>query len=168
MRTLFAGGRGPARLRRRGQGLVEFALIVPLIVLLFMAIFDFGRAIYGLNAVGNAARMGVRTAIVNQNLAEIRQRAANQATALAVDTSGSGCWAISADSGVCVRFDGPDGAVGGCPTVTVGCIAEVKVRWTFRAITPVIGNIIPAIPFESVTKQPIEATCATPGACPIP
>jgi hypothetical protein len=147
---------------------VEFALIVPLIVVLFMAIFDFGRAIYGMNAVGNAARMGVRTAIVNQNLSEIRQRAANQATALAVDTSGAGCWAVSADTGVCVRFDGSDGSVGGCPTVSVGCIAEVKVRWTFRAITPVIGSIIPAIPFESVTKQPIEALCATPGACPIP
>lgn len=168
MRMLLARRRRPAPAGRRGQGLVEFALIVPLIIVLFMAIFDFGRAIYGMNAVGNAARMGVRTAIVNQNLSEIRQRAANQATALAVDTSGAGCWAVSADTGVCVRFDGSDGSVGGCPTVSVGCIAEVKVRWTFRAITPVIGSIIPAIPFESVTKQPIEALCATPGACPIP
>lgn len=152
----------------RGQALVEFALVIPLVLLVFLAIFDFGRAVYGLNAVGNAAREGVRTAIVNQNLLEVQQRAANQATALGVDASGTGCWALTTDTGVCVRFDGPDGSVGTCSTVTVGCIAEVKVRWTFRAITPIIGNIIPAMPFESVTKEPVEALCATPGACPIP
>ena len=151
-----------------GQTLVEFALVVPLVILLFLILFDFGRAVYGLTSVGNAAREGVRTAIVNQNLSEVRQRAADQATSLGVDSSGSGCWSLSADTGVCVRFDGPDGSIGGCPTVSVGCIAEVKVRWTYRPITPIVGQIVPAIPFESITKQPIEALCATAGACPIP
>jgi hypothetical protein len=147
---------------------VEFALVIGLVLLVVMALFDFGRAIYGLNAVGNAAREGARTAIVNQNLTDIQQRAADQATALGVDSSGTGCWSLTADTGVCVRFDGPDGSVGGCPTVDVGCIAEVKVRWTFRPLTPIIGALIPPVPLESVSKQPIEALCSTPGACPIP
>jgi len=157
------------RTQGRGQALVEFALIIPLVLLLMMSVFDFGRAIYALNAVGNAAREGVRTAIVNQNVSEIAQRAADQATALGIDPSGTGCWALGASiaTGVCVRFDGPDGSVGTCPTVAVGCIAEVKVRWTFTALTPLIGNIIAPVHLESISKQPVEALCATPGACPI-
>lgn len=160
-----------ARRRREdhsgGQTLVEFALVIPLVLLLLLGLFDLGRAVYGLTAVGNAAREAVRTAIVNQNLSEVRQRAADQATALGVDSSGAGCWNLSSDTGVCVRFDGPDGSVGGCATVSVGCIAEVKVRWTYRPITPIIGQLVPAIPLESITKEPIEALCATAGACPV-
>lgn len=159
---------GAPRNAQNGQSLVEFSLVIGLILLLILALFDFGRAIYGLNAVGNAAREGARTAIVNQVPSEIRQRAADQATALGVDDSGAGCWSVSTDTGVCVRFDGPDGTVDDCPTVEVGCIAEVKVRWTFRAITPIIGNLIPPVPLESISKQPVEALCNTAGACPIP
>ncbi len=75
--------------RDRGQSLVEFSLIFPIAMLLFMALFDFGRAVYGLNAVGNAAREGTRTAIVNQNWSDIRQRASDQATGLGIRRRGS-------------------------------------------------------------------------------
>ena len=50
--------------RNHGQALAEFGLVLPLLVLLFMAIFDFGRLIYAYNTVSNAARAGARTAVV--------------------------------------------------------------------------------------------------------
>ncbi len=49
----------------RGQALVEFALVLPLFVLLLLAIFDFGRVIWARNVLENAARESARQAIVH-------------------------------------------------------------------------------------------------------
>lgn len=51
----------------RGQALVEFALALIPFLLLLMAIFDFGRAIYIYNGVSQAAREVARTASVHPN-----------------------------------------------------------------------------------------------------
>ena len=61
--------------RERGQALVEFALVLPILILLLVGIFDFGRAVYAFNTVNNAAREGVRLAIVDQNCNAIGQAA---------------------------------------------------------------------------------------------
>ena len=50
--------------RDRGQALVEFALALIPFLLLLMAVFDFGRAIYIYNGVSQAAREVARTASV--------------------------------------------------------------------------------------------------------
>src|SRR5262245_42155633 len=63
-----------SRHRTRGQALAEFALVFPIIVLLFMAMFDMGRAVFVYNGLTNAAREGVRLAIVNQDKDLILQR----------------------------------------------------------------------------------------------
>lgn len=44
----------------KGQALVEFALIVPLLLLLILIIIDFGRAFYIQTALQNGAREGAR------------------------------------------------------------------------------------------------------------
>jgi hypothetical protein len=49
---------------QKGQALVETALIIPLLLLLVMGIFEFGRAMYIKNTLNNAARGGVRVAVV--------------------------------------------------------------------------------------------------------
>ena len=54
-----------ARRAIRGQALVEFALELPLFVLMLLAIFDFGRVIWARNSLENAAREGTRQAIVH-------------------------------------------------------------------------------------------------------
>ena len=46
------------RNRRLGQSLVEFALVAPLLLLVFAAAADLGRAFYGYVAVENAAKEG--------------------------------------------------------------------------------------------------------------
>lgn len=60
------GGRGIGR-RRRGQALVEFAMVAPLFFLLLLSIIEFGRAIYYVQILNNAAREGARYAIVHGN-----------------------------------------------------------------------------------------------------
>jgi hypothetical protein len=43
-----------------GQSLIEFALVLPLFVLLIVGIFDLGRAFFAFIAISNAAREGAR------------------------------------------------------------------------------------------------------------
>ena len=52
--------------RRRGQALVEFALVLPVLLVILLGTVDAGRLIFAYNSVSNAAREGGRTAIVNQ------------------------------------------------------------------------------------------------------
>jgi len=48
----------------KGQALVEMAIILPLLVLLVMGIFEFGRAMYIKNTLTHAARAGARAGVV--------------------------------------------------------------------------------------------------------
>ena len=50
----------------RGQALVEFAISITVFLMLLMAVFDFGRAIYTNNGLSEAAREVARTASVYQ------------------------------------------------------------------------------------------------------
>ena len=126
--------------RRRGsdgQSLVEFALVLPLFLLLFFAIVDMGRAVFVYNSVTNAAREGARLAIVNQDTASITNRAKQQVSI-----------AETVNPSVTVSFfvantDGTASATA-CPASApyFGCVAVVSFETTFRPLTPIIGNIV--------------------------
>ena len=57
--------RAPARQPVRGQALTEFALVLPLLLLLVFGVFEFGRFILDYESLNNAVREGVRYAIVH-------------------------------------------------------------------------------------------------------
>jgi Flp pilus assembly protein TadG len=57
--------RGTGRAGSRAQALVEFALVAPLFFLLIFAVIDFGRYVYYVQILNNAAREGARYAIVH-------------------------------------------------------------------------------------------------------
>jgi hypothetical protein len=60
-RTRMADGYSKTMiLHGHGQSMVEFALILPLMVLIIAGIFDLGRAFYSLITITNAAREGAR------------------------------------------------------------------------------------------------------------
>ena len=63
----------------RGQSLVEFAIVFPIALALMLAVFDVGRAVFLYNGLTNAAREGVRLAIVNQDESLIAQRVRDMA-----------------------------------------------------------------------------------------
>ena len=54
--------------RGHGQSLVEFALVLPVFILVLVSLFDLGRAVFVYNTLTNAAREGARLAIVNQDV----------------------------------------------------------------------------------------------------
>jgi len=53
------------RTRSRGQGLVEFALVLPVFMVILIGMVDLGRAIWANNSVANAAREAARFASVH-------------------------------------------------------------------------------------------------------
>ena len=53
------------RRRQRGQGLAEFALVLPVFLLMLLGMVDIGRAVWANNAVANAAREAARYASVH-------------------------------------------------------------------------------------------------------
>jgi Flp pilus assembly protein TadG len=51
---------------RKGASAVEFALILPMLILLFFGIIDFGLLIYDKQVITNASREGARAGIVQK------------------------------------------------------------------------------------------------------
>lgn len=146
-------GLGPGSPGFDGQSLVEFALVLPVLLLLFMGILDFGRAVFAYNSLSNAAREGARVAIVDQTVVVGvpvgATEAANQATGLGLDASDV--------NDVQVSYLLPD-LSGACTSRALGCVAEVTVNYEYNAITPIIGNFIGPIDLSATTRLPIEFT----------
>jgi len=147
---------------QRGQGLTEIALLLPVILLIFMGLFDFGRAIVTYNSVAEAARNGARVAIVNQVPSDICRIVAERAVTLSLATtcapnaSAAGVY-VSASTGgqSCTTYQDSSG---------VPCTQSVQVTTTFTPITPIIGAVLGPIELRSSTTLPVESLCAS--SCP--
>lgn len=78
--------RALTKLRRdtRGQALVEFALVLPLVILLLMAIFEFGSIFHSYLVITNASRDGARIGIVGEYTDEedLKQKVKDMCAAL--------------------------------------------------------------------------------------
>jgi len=136
-----------------GQTLVEFALIVPIFILMMVGIFDAGRAVYAWSTINNAAHEAVRLAIVDQNAADVRARAVSQSVAVGVDSADVSIrWLSSTYTDVA-----PCNA-----TPRYGCAVEVSVAYEFTAATPVISQLMGTIGLEGVARQQIERTFTSP------
>lgn len=151
-----------ARKRTVGQALVEFALVIPLFLLLLMAVFDLGRAVFAYNSVTNAAREGARLAIVNQTPALIQQRVIAQ-TAVAETASPNVTVefrkttpnADYATNPVCNAYNGA------APKMALDCVAIVRFQTTFQPITPLISNIVfgSGVTLTATSIQTLEYVC---------
>lgn len=149
----------------RGQSLVEFALILPIFVLILVGILDFGRAVYAFNTLNNAAREGARLAIVDQTSAHIQQFTAQQTGWLGVQPAG-----VSVDfrdPGDTTTANSCDGSPG--QDAIAGCLAVVKVEYSFEAATPVISQIVGTISMAGESRFRVEHSCAEPTdpSCPL-
>lgn len=143
--------RTPGREPRRGQALVEFALIIPIFLLVMLGLFDMGRAVFHFSTISNATREAVRFGIVDQNTAKIRQTAVDSATGIIRLTTGE----------VTVTYLAPNLATGtscSTPPYEIGCVIQVEIRSTFQPATP----FVPPLAISADTKQPIERRYVSP------
>lgn len=154
----------------RGQSLVEFALILPVLLIFVFGIVDGARLVFAYNAVSNAAREAGRTAIVDQYLPDIRAKAAQQASLLGLPTGDPGAsecgLANPTQPGTCVSFRNHE-LTGACASPPlVGCNAVVRVAHSFQGITPLASQLIGPVIVSSQTTQVIESVCST-AACAV-
>lgn len=145
-----------SRSRERGQSLVEFALLLPVLIIILMGIFDLGRVVFAYNSMTNAAREGARLGIVNQSEAMIKDRAIAQGRLIDTDPSAVDVFISDATSAP----DADDCAA----AVRVGCNVTVRYVTDFDAITPIIGALIGTITLTAESVEPIEHVCGVAGA----
>lgn len=162
------------RPRSRGQALAEFALTLPIFLILVFGMLDVGRAVYTYNTLTNAAREGARFAIVNQDETSIADRTRQIAVGVGVDMTDPNLVAFykkgpAEDVETNAACDGSTAS-----PITVGCVVVVKPRTTWQAITPLIGGLIGPITMQARSELPIEFVCpdatnaaiATAASCP--
>jgi hypothetical protein len=150
----------------RGQALVEFALVIPIFLLVMVALFDLGRAVFAYNTLTNAAREGARLAIVNQSIPLITARAKEQTAIVELN-----------DPSVTVGFyqlneDGTPDLSDPCNLIAVGCLAVVSFEATYQPITPFVADIVfhDGVTFSATSVLSVEYSCPnakfTANKCP--
>jgi Flp pilus assembly protein TadG len=117
------------RYRERGQDLVEFALVLPVLLLILIAVLDFGRAIYAYSVVANCAREGARLGIILADDDEGLSGADVDAIEVMVEETAV---AISIDPSLLtinVTEPLPD-------------TVRVQVDYTFELLTPLVAKVL--------------------------
>jgi len=143
----------------RGQSLVEFALILPIFILVLVGIFDGGRLVFAYHTVNNAAREGGREATVNQTITDIQARAAEHAVALGIDPT-----TVSVDfrlpTGAGPNTPGSCNSAVGTPQI-YGCLAVVQVTYDYVPAIPLMATVMGrnVVTVTGEVRFPVEFNC---------
>lgn len=115
----------------RGQSLVEFALTLPMLLVVMFMITEFGRALYQYNVLVQATREGARVAVVNSNGgAPAAGRARMDAF---LDATGMELNSLVREVEVVPDFNGT-------ATTVVRATAEMPFRWILQGDLPTNPN----------------------------
>jgi len=159
--TAVRGRREP---RAGGQALVEFAMVLPIIVLLIAGFIEIGRAVFAYNTIANAARQGARVAAVNQ-LPDVTDCDESRPIEDPYEPHWSirGCAIAAAGplgittANVSVSYAAPPSTSLTCsPALHVGCIAAITVTYNYTVTTPFVSMLIGPIAMTQTSEMPIE------------
>ncbi|MCL6638087.1 MAG: pilus assembly protein [Firmicutes bacterium] len=123
---------------RRGQALVELALVLPLLILLAMGTMEFGRIFHSYLLITNASREGARAGVVGGDDTAIRTKVKEAATSLGLT---DGQISITPLQGARTR----------------GVPLTVTVQYQVDLITPVLQVVVPdPFPLSASTTMRVE------------
>ena len=120
--------------KAKGQSLVEFALVIPILLLVIFGLFDLGYAVFIKNMISNAAREGARTGIIF----------------------------TKTDADISARVNAAAPGLNLTPTITPPYPRQfnepitVTVTYTYVPLTPVIGGITGSVPLSSTSVMIVE------------
>ena len=114
----------------RGQTLVEFGVCALLAVLMLLAVVEFGRMVLAYTTISNAARIGLRYAMVHGSdnsttTTQIQTVVNNYLTAAAIDTS---------TATVTTTYPGYSGAGCASGSTNPGCPVKVSVSYPYQTM----------------------------------
>lgn len=146
----------------RGQALVEFALVIPILLLILFAIIDISRYVYSWNALNEASRAGARTGSValwppdcnglNRETC-VKTIARNRLTAVSIDLTDVKveCQRRSSNGALsAVQVDN----CGGTTPWRANDIMTVTITRPFTLLTPIVAQLIDAgNPLLTMTGQ---------------
>ncbi|MCL6634264.1 MAG: pilus assembly protein [Peptococcaceae bacterium] len=127
-------------LDRRGQALVELALVLPLLLVLAIGTMEFGRIFHSYLVITNATREGARVGVLGENTADsvIKNRVKEAGASLGLS-----------DSQITVT-PAQNSRTRGVPLT-------VKIDYSVNLITPVLGAVLPnPFPLTASTTMRIE------------
>lgn len=112
----------------RGSVALEFALVVPILLLIVMGIIDFGYMLNRDSVINNAARDGARVASLDGSYDQIRASVSSELDGAGIDTSDTSIVSIT------ICSDGSD--CGSSYAAQSGSTVSVTVTYTHHWITP--------------------------------
>lgn len=120
----------------KGQSLVEFALVIPILIMLLFGIIDFGRVFHAYLTIDHAGREAARAASVGEkNVGKIREIAVKQATSIGLS-------------------EGDVSVPGGVPSS--GNDVTVRISHSVPFITPGISALKGSFPITDTTVMRVE------------
>jgi Flp pilus assembly protein TadG len=136
--------RGPSQ---RGQALIEFAVVLPILILLLLLAVDFGRVFFGWVAINNASRIGANMAAKNPEPWSEGDTDDVYYTQIAHDLAALNCDADTNDDGTLDENDLPapvfsDNADDPADPYQVGDNVTVTLSCDFGFLTPLVGSIV--------------------------
>ena len=155
------GSSRPARRRaRRGEGgvvAVEFALVMPLLLLLVFGTIEFGFMLNRDMIVGNASRDAARLASLNGSYTEVRDTVTSELTQSGIPTT-----AATTTIDICIL----PAAATTCTNMTAsaynaaatsGAVTLVKVRYDHSFMTPFMSSFLgDSVSLEQATQMRVE------------
>lgn len=126
----------------RGQALVEFALAIPVFLVLLFGLLDVGRLVYVNNAVAQGAREAARWGSVQGNSATAADRTAvgNHARSVMAAVPSAVVTVTCERNGTTTE------------TCVNGDVLVVRVQSTVSMLTPVIGQLVGSVPVTATAK----------------
>lgn len=123
---------------QRGQAMVELALVLPILLVLFMVVVEFGRVFHAYLIITNASREGARVAVVGKSDEDITARVDETAAEL--------------DSARLAATVSPEPALR-----KTGELCTVEVSYSVSLVFPPFGTILPnPLPIASSTTMRVE------------
>lgn len=146
-------------MREEGSGLVEYAIIFILLMMLLFGIAGFGHALYAYHFVSNTAREATRWAAVNGSTCANDGSCTAPATPADIQTFVTNHTPPGIDSSQIqvTPIWNPAGSYGPSTCSTInngpGCTVEVTVSYNFHFIFPLISTS--ALPLSSTSEMVI-------------
>jgi hypothetical protein len=168
----------PRRRRRpaSGQSLVEFAVVLPMFLLLLTGVFDGGRLVYMNTVLSQAAREAARAASVEASWVGSTDPSCNtwggpicpsSFDALLNDATSAANrmvtpFATIPKAHISMRCDRAGAAPAGnwtgqsCSSASPGSVVSVRVDMTYEPITPFVGSVVPSISLSGFATMTID------------